>query len=280
MVIPIYDVNPVRRTPWVTYGLIAANLLALLFTPLFANMGLGGEAVADLCHQTAFFQHYAAIPKELVTNMQLPLVATGAVGRGANGIGCVIDAPTYTKVPALSVLTSMFLHGGWLHLLGNMLFLWVFGNNIEDRFGRIGYLLVYLAAGYAAAYGFALANPDTAEPLIGASGAVSGILGAYLVLFPRARVWSLVPILFFIPLRLPAWIVLGTWFVLQWLYSAGLAVSGGGEVAYLAHVLGFVVGVLAALPFRGRGRPPVPRQVARYAEPQVMWRKTDRGGWR
>ncbi|MEV0269476.1 rhomboid family intramembrane serine protease [Hamadaea sp. NPDC050747] len=281
MVIPIYDVNPVRRTPWVTYGLIVANVLALLFTPVFANMGIGSEAVSDLCHQTAFFQHYAAIPKELISNTQLPLVATGAVGRMGNGLGCVVDAPAYTKQPALSVLTSMFLHGGWLHLLGNMLFLWVFGNNIEDRFGRIGYLLVYVASGYAAAYGFALANPDTTEPLIGASGAVSGILGAYLVLFPRARVWSLVPILFFIPLRLPAWIVLGTWFVLQWLYSAGLAVTGGGEVAYLAHVLGFLVGVLAALPFRGgRRRPPVPRQATGFVEPPVIWRKTDRGGWR
>ncbi|NUO61244.1 MAG: rhomboid family intramembrane serine protease, partial [Hamadaea sp.] len=93
--------------------------------------------------------------------------------------------------------------------------------------------------------------------------------------------WSLVPILFFIPLRLPAWIVLGTWFVLQWLYSAGLAVTGGGEVAYLAHVLGFIVGVLAALPFRGgRRRPPVPRQATGFVEPPVIWRKTDRGGWR
>jgi membrane associated rhomboid family serine protease len=280
MVIPIYDVNPVRRTPWVTYALIAANVIALLLTPLFANAGIGSEAISDLCHQTAFFQHYAAIPKELISNVPLPLVATGAVGHSTEGLGCVIAPPAYHKSPPLSVLTSMFLHGGWLHLLGNMLFLWVFGNNIEDRLGRIGFLTLYLVSGYAAAYGFALANPDTTEPLIGASGAVSGILGAYLVLFPRARVWSLVPILFFIPLRLPAWVVLGTWFVLQWLFSSGIAVSEGGEVAYLAHVIGFAIGVIAALPFRDRRPPPVPRQATGYAEPPVMWRKTDRGGWR
>src|SRR5262249_10192820 len=150
----------------------------------------------------------------------------------------------------------MFLHAGWLHLLGNMLFLWVFGNNIEDRFGRLRYLLLYVIAGYVAAYGYAMANPHTTQPLVGASGAISGILGAYLILFPFARVWSLVPVLFFIPLRLPAWLVLGMWFVLQGLYSAGLGIADGGGVAYLAHVLGFVVGILFALPLRGNQPPP------------------------
>jgi membrane associated rhomboid family serine protease len=133
----------------------------------------------------------------------------------------------------------------------------VFGNNVEDRFGRLRFLLFYLFCGYAAAYAFALANPDATDPLIGASGAVSGVLGAYLVLYPRARVWSLVPVLFFIPLRLPAWFVLGLWFVLQWVYSAGYAVSAAGSVAYLAHVVGFLVGALIALPVRGRGQRPV-----------------------
>jgi membrane associated rhomboid family serine protease len=281
VVIPVHDVNPVRRTPWVTYALIAVNVIALLLTPAFADIGMGGTTLGDFCHQQAFFEHYAAIPRELIHNTQLPLVATGGAGIGPAGPGCIVAPPAYHKIPALSVLTSMFLHGGWLHLLGNMLFLWVFGNNIEDRFGRIGYLLLYLASGYAAAYGFALANPDATEPLIGASGAVSGILGAYLVLFPRARVWSLVPVLFFIPLRLPAWLVLGMWFVLQWLYSSGLAVADGGAVAYLAHVIGFVVGVLVALPFRNQ-RPPPPRPLPaqKYREPEVMWRRRDRGGWR
>jgi membrane associated rhomboid family serine protease len=138
-----------------------------------------------------------------------------------------------------------------------MLFLWVFGNNVEDRLGRIRYLLFYLVCGYAAAYAFALVSPDSTTPLIGASGAIAGVLGAYLVLYPRARVWSLVPFLLFIPLRLPAWLVLGLWFLLQWAYSAGFAVSQAGDVAYLAHVAGFLLGALLALPLRAR--PPAPR---------------------
>ncbi|NUT32901.1 MAG: rhomboid family intramembrane serine protease [Hamadaea sp.] len=270
MVIPVHDVNPVRRTPWVTYLLIAANVLVLFLTPVFSATGVGAQTLADLCHQEAFFERFGAIPRELLTGDQLPVVATGQTGVGPAGPGCVLGAPGYDKSPMLSVLTSMFLHGGWIHLLGNMLFLWVFGNNIEDRFGRFGYLVLYLLAGYAAAYGYALANADASQPLIGASGAVSGILGAYLVLFPMARVWSLVPVLFFIPLKLPAWVVLGTWFVLQWLFSAGLAVTGGGSVAYLAHVLGFLVGVVVALPFRRRRRPrPVGPEVN-----DVMWRRS------
>lgn len=280
VVIPVYDVNPVRRTPWVTYGLIAANIVILLLTPLFSNSGVQPETLAELCRQQAFFQHYGAIAQELITNHQQILVATGEVGQRAGT--CAMAAPGYTKIPALSVITSMFLHAGWLHLLGNMLFLWVFGNNIEDRFGRVRFLLLYLVAGYVAAYGYALANPDTTQPLVGASGAISGVLGAYLVLFPLARVWSLVPILFFIPLKLPAWLVLGMWFVLQGLYSAGLGVANGGEVAYLAHVLGFVVGLVFAIRLR-RYQPPRQRRPPsgpNPLEPPVMWRRPARGGWR
>jgi membrane associated rhomboid family serine protease len=150
----------------------------------------------------------------------------------------------------------MFLHSGWLHLLGNMLFLVVFGNNVEDRMRKLPFLLFYLACGYASAYGFALANPHSGTPLIGASGAISGVLGAYLVLYPRARVWSLVPFLLFIPLRIPAWLVLGLWFLLQWAYSTGLASDGAGSVAYLAHVIGFLAGVLTGLVIRAASPQP------------------------
>jgi membrane associated rhomboid family serine protease len=259
VVIPVYDVNPVRRTPWVTYLLIAANVVIFLLTPAARDTGMTTASVQELCRQEAFYDRYAAIPRELVDNRQLPATPDGGVGVDARGPGCVVRPSAYHKVPALSVLYSMFLHGGWLHLLGNMLFLWVFGNNIEDRLGRLRYLIFYLLCGYVAAYGFALANAGSTEPLIGASGAVSGVLGAYLTLFPRARVWSLVPFLLFIPLRLPAWLVLGLWFALQWVYSAGYAVSEAGSVAYLAHVLGFVFGFLAAVPFLRR-RPPYPFQ--------------------
>jgi membrane associated rhomboid family serine protease len=135
---------------------------------------------------------------------------------------------------------------------GQHALLWIFGNNVEDRFGHVGYGLFYLACGYIAAYGFAFANADLGEPLLGASGAIAGVLGAYLALYPRVRVWSLVPFLFFIPLRLPVWLVLGAWFLMQWAYAIGFAVSDAASVAYLAHVIGFVVGYVVAWPFRPR----------------------------
>jgi membrane associated rhomboid family serine protease len=260
VVIPVHDVNPVRRTPWVTYALIAANVIVLLITPASHATATGASAPAQVCGQEAFYDRYAAIPRELTSDRQLGLVATGQPGPAAGT--CLLAPPSYRKIPALSVLMSMFLHAGWLHLLGNMLFLWIFGNNIEDRFRPVRYLLFYLLSGYAAAYGYAIANPGSTQPLIGASGAIAGVLGAYLVLYPRAKVWSLVPFLFFIPLRIPAWLVLGSWFVLQWVYSAGYAAAGAGSVAYLAHVFGFLTGVIAGLVVRasspGTARPRSP----------------------
>jgi len=253
MVIPVHDVNPVGRTPWVTYLLIAANIVVFLLTPASATEVTGAASLAQTCQQEAFYDRYAAIPTELVHNQPLALVPDGQVAIGDQGPGCVLTQPDYAKNPVLSALTSLFLHGSWLHLLGNMLFLWIFGNNIEDRFGRLGYLLFYLACGMAATYGFALTHADSTDVLIGASGAIAGVLGAYIVLYPRARVWSLVPVLFFIPLRLPAWFVLGLWFLLQWVYTAGYAVSSAGSVAYVAHVFGFVLVALVALTMRSTG---------------------------
>jgi membrane associated rhomboid family serine protease len=256
VVIPIHDINPLRRTPWVTYAPIAINVVVLLLTPASLTTVTSAPGQAALCRQAAFYDRYGAIPRELVSDRPLRLVPTGGIGIGPRGTGCVLAAPGYRKIPALSVLFSMFLHAGWLHLLGNMLFLLIFGNNIEDRLGRLPYLLFYLASGYVAAYGFAFTNAGSAAPLIGASGAISGILGAYLVLYPRAKVWSLVPFLFFIPVRIPAWFVLGLWFVLQWAYSAGYAAPGAGSVAYLAHVFGFLAGVIAGLLLRAAGPRP------------------------
>ena len=254
MVIPVHDINPVRRTPWLTYGLVAANVIVLFLTPGSQVSVTGTTTTAQLCSQQAFYDRYAAIPHELVTDRPLARVATGQPGPAANT--CYVAPPAYHKSPALSVLFSMFIHAGWIHLLGNMLFLVIFGNNIEDRFRKIPYLLFYLFCGYVAAYGFALANGTSVEPIIGASGAISGILGAYLMLWPRARVWSLVPFLFFIPVRIPAWLVLGMWFVLQWIYAAGYAASGAGSVAYLAHVFGFLAGVVIGLMVRAASPPP------------------------
>ncbi len=254
MVIPVHDLNPVRRTPWVTYLIVAANVVVLLLTPAAQVSVTGAAGTAAVCRQEAFYDRYAAIPRELVKDKPLGFVATGQPG-SAPGT-CVFAHPAYRKSPVLSVLYSMFLHAGWLHLLGNMLFLVIFGNNIEDRFRKIPYLLFYLFCGYVAAYGYAYAYQTSADPLIGASGAIAGVLGAYLMLYPRARVWSLVPFLLFIPVRIPAWLVLGSWFVLQWLYSARVAAAGAGSVAYLAHVFGFLAGALIGLAIRAVSPPP------------------------
>ncbi|MBJ6640898.1 rhomboid family intramembrane serine protease [Streptomyces sp. DHE7-1] len=274
MVIPVHDVNPARRTPYVTYALVAANVLVFLVTPGTLGSMPGSSELAQLCHVQAFMDHYAAVPRELIHHQLPRVVPTGGVGVGPHGPGCVVAAPGYDKSPALSVFTAMFLHGGWLHLLGNMLFLMIFGNNVEDRMGHIRFFLFYLFCGYAAGYGFALLNATSADPLIGASGAIAGVLGAYLVLYPRARVWVLVPFLVFLPLRLPAWLVLGFWFGLQAVYSSGHGVSGAGTVAYSAHVVGFVVGMLLAWPLKpGTPPPPEPRRLVfgRQARPRQVW---------
>ncbi|MFJ8358329.1 rhomboid family intramembrane serine protease [Streptomyces sp. NPDC093984] len=272
MVIPVHDVNPVRRTPYVTYALIAANVAVFLFTPGLAGSVAGQSDLSQFCHLQAFLDHYAAVPRELIHDQLPRLVPTGAVGVGPHGPGCVVAPPDYDKSPPASVFTAMFLHGSWLHLLGNMLFLLIFGNNIEDRLGHIRFALFYVACGYAAGYGYAYLNASSSDPLIGASGAIAGVLGAYLVLFPRVRVWILVPFLLFLPLRLPAWIVLGFWFVLQAVYSSGNGVSSAGTVAYAAHVVGFIAGMILALPLR-QGTPPPP-------EPRgLLWGRQARHTW-
>lgn len=255
MVIPVHDANPTRRPAYVTRTLIVANLAIFVVSPLVLGQQPGETTAQSLCGVQAFFERWGAIPQELLTNEQLDVVTGDPVVDPSGAVACRLVPPDYEKVPALSVLTAMFLHGGWAHVLGNMLYLAIFGNNIEERLGRIRFLLFYLVAGYAATYAFALSDPDSRATLVGASGAIAGVLGAYLVWFPRVTVTSLVPFLFFIPVRLPAWFVLGTWFAVQWIYSAGLGVSAQAEVAYLAHVAGFVVGALIAA-MLGRPQPP------------------------
>lgn len=272
MVIPVHDLNPTRRTPYVTYALIAACFAVFVLTPGVASSLTGESGPARLCHLQAFLDRWAAMPRELIHGRVPAAVPTGDVGVGAGGPGCLMGPPGYDKSPPLSVLTAMFLHGGWVHLLGNMLFLLIFGNNIEDRMGHIRYAVFYVACGYASTYGFALVNADSGEPLIGASGAIAGVLGAYLVLYPRARVWVLVPFLIFLPLRLPAWIVLGFWFGLQAVYSSGTGVSQAGTVAYVAHVAGFLTGMALAWPLR-RGTPPPPEPGG------LLWGRRARPRW-
>src|SRR4051794_22813201 len=181
MVLPVHDRNPLRRTPVVTWALIAVNFAVfVLATPLLTSVGgVSTPTPTALCQQERFFDRYGAIPKELLDNRQLPRAPTGQAASVRGRVGCVeTSPPTFEKSPALSVLTAMFLHGGWLHLLGNMLFLLIFGNNVEDRMGRLPFLIFYLVCGYAAAYGYSLVTGPTTTSLIGASGAIAGVLGS------------------------------------------------------------------------------------------------------
>jgi membrane associated rhomboid family serine protease len=230
-VIPLRDANPTRRTPVVTLTLIAA--CAVVFAWELGILAQGGDAAL-----ARFIDDHGVVPSELAA----------ALGRG-----------DLLSAPVLDVFTSMFLHAGWLHLLGNLLYLWIFGNNVEDRMGRPVFLLFYLVGGVAAVAGQVLIDPASDVPMIGASGAISAALGAYLVLYPRARVQSLVFLGFFYQLiAVPAVIVLGFWFVLQvvdGLGSLGAPTGIDGGVAFFAHIGGFVVGAILALPLRLRPNP-------------------------
>ncbi|WP_190128309.1 rhomboid family intramembrane serine protease [Streptomyces mashuensis] len=199
--------------PWVTWTVLAVCGVVFLAGPasgLNASYGSGDGLPAA---QAAYFARWGVVPRELWHGSPAAL---------------------------LTPLTALFVHGSWPHLLGNMLFLHVFGAMTEARLGRVPFALCYLLTGSLALFGYAAAHAESGRTLVGASGAVSGVLGAFLYLFPRARVTSLFPFLFFLPLRFPAWAVLLFWFVLQYL-AAG---TGGGrpEIAYLAHVLGFALG--------------------------------------
>jgi rhomboid family protein len=257
-VIPIRDINPTSRTAWLTIAIIAANVaIFLLWEPTFAGQ----------VDQQEFFFCNAQVPYEL-TN-QTTLADGGAEARRAieesfgagesqaAGLQDFLQQTCPGKSWLASIFVSMFLHGGWLHLAGNMLFLWIFGNNVEDRLGRVSFVAVYVLGGLAATGLQVAFAPNSAVPNVGASGAIAAILGSYLILFPRARIHTLVIFFFITFLELPASFVLLAWFVLQ-LFSGvgdmGPEVGGGG-VAYWAHVGGFVFGMAVTwLFFRSRGR--------------------------
>jgi len=233
MLIPIRDLNPHKRFPVVTLGLIAANVLAYLAT---------SDGLIGLSEQAAV--QYGAIPCDVVG--QCPAISQQ------------LEQFFPSRSSSLSVLTSMFMHGDILHLGFNMLFLWVFGNNVEDRLGRIRFPIFYLVTGLAAAFAHIAVNTGSNVPIVGASGAISGILGGYAVLWPRATIISILPLgFFFTTIRTPAWVALGLWFVVQVFGSlAGLGQLGGGGVAFLAHIGGFVAGLALIIPFgAGRGPP-------------------------
>ncbi|MFJ8041006.1 rhomboid family intramembrane serine protease [Kitasatospora sp. NPDC096147] len=235
------DVRPPERVPVVTWTLIGLSLLVLLVSPSAGLNPRYGTGPARVCAEQRYEQRWGAVPAELTANRPLTRDQLGRLPPALPE--CPPLPPTPQKLPVVSVLTALFVHAGWAHLLGNLLFLFVFGPGVEQRFGRVRFLLGYLAVGHLATYGWALAQtggPESVRALVGASGAIAGVLGAYLRLYPKARVTTLVPALLFLPLRFPAWLVLGLWFLLQWL---SVRQSGTG-VAYAVHVIGFAAGYL------------------------------------
>ncbi len=233
---PLRDDNPTLRTSLTTFAIIIANVASWVFL-----QGAGSEPslARSVCH-------FGAIPGEL-----LGLASPGtAVPVGADLV-CVIDSsPNW-----VTTLTSMFMHGGWLHLIGNMWFLYIFGDNVEDTMGHMRFAVFYLLCGFAAVAAQMVAHPSSTLPMVGASGAIGGVMGAYAVLFPRAPVHMLVFFGFFITrIAVPAFFMLGYWFLIQFLSGMGSIGSSGGGVAFWAHTGGFLAGILLLKLFCVSGR--------------------------
>ena len=216
--IPLRDENPSGLKPVVTFILIGLCVLAFLWQLSY------GRA------QQAVIYAFGLIPSVLFGNQELP-------------------AELAVIPPSATLFTSMFLHGGWMHLIGNMLYLWIFGDNVEDAMGHVKFVIFYVLCGLAAAFTQAIPEPNSIIPMVGASGAISGVLGAYLLLYPHAKVLVFVPLGFFSRvMHLPAGIVLGLWFVLQFL--SNVFSKGGGGVAFRAHIGGFIAGMLLVAVFK------------------------------
>ncbi len=234
--IPLKDDTPRLSTPLVNYFLIAANVAVYLFQ---ASLGARSEQ--------AFVNAFGMVPARLAGVL-------GVAVPHAHGHSLAISP----ELALVTIFTGMFLHGGWWHLIPNMWFLWIFGRNVEDSLGSFPYLVFYLVCGVAAALVQAVADLGSTVPVVGASGAIAGVLGGYFVLYPRARVLMLVPFFLIFFLWLPAWVVLGYWFVLQFLSGLGTALVATGRntggIAFWAHVGGFVAGVLLVKLFPARTR--------------------------
>src|SRR3954468_3836246 len=225
--LPVRDNIPTSRTAYVTYALIATNILVYF---LWQRGGLSLGDPSNLHYQCQLAE-WGAVPRDITHGTSEALPAQ-----------CGTDDAN----PYLTIFTAMFMHGGLLHLGGNMLFLWIFGNNVEDAMGPVKYLLFYLLGGVAALALQVVFDPTSTVPTLGASGAIAAVLGGYIVLFPRARVITVIFIVFFFTiLELPALLVLGVWFLEQALFAANSIGTPGGGVAYFAHVGGFVFGLLA-----------------------------------
>jgi membrane associated rhomboid family serine protease len=222
---PYRDENRTQRTPYITFLIIAANLLLWL---TLQGAGSTLKLVASICN-------YGLVPGELTL-----LLPPGTSTEMGHDLVCLTESGRHVS----NVFVSMFLHGSWMHLLGNMWFFWIFGNNVEDAMGRARFVCFYLICGVSAAMAQVLIEPASPYPMVGASGAISGVMGAYLVLYPRVRVYTLIPLgFFFTTVALPAWLMLAYWMLLQ--FFGGLqSISGEAGVAFWAHVGGFVAGLL------------------------------------
>ena len=222
--IPLKDDNPTYSTPIITYFIIGICVIVFLLEISSPNYKSG-----------AIFYSWGVIPASLIHNLQLP-------------------DEVYRVPPIITLFTSMFMHGGFMHLIGNMLYMWIFADNIEDGLGKTKFIIFYLLSGIAAALTQVYMNTESTIPMVGASGAIGGVLGAYIVNYPKAKVLVLIPLGFFSQIvRVPAIFVLGIWFLLQFISSA-LSGSSGGGVAYGAHIGGFVFGAIAILFFNRRSK--------------------------
>jgi rhomboid family protein len=222
--IPLRDKNPTRTVPVLNIALIVLNVIVFLYQ---LSLGSGVEEL---------YYRFGVIPHNVSASFAQ---------------GSIVAA-------ALPLFSSMFLHGGFLHLGGNMLYLWIFGDNVEDKLGHGRYLVFYLLCGLISALAHVVSDPGSMTPTIGASGAISGVLGAYLLMFPRARVITIIPVFVFLQIaELPAFVVLGFWFIMQFLYglvSLGSQTVDSGGIAWWAHVGGFAAGLALVTPFRRIGR--------------------------
>jgi membrane associated rhomboid family serine protease len=280
-VLPLKDNIPTGRFPVITVAIIALNVAVFIWQLSYPTDPELDQAVSSSAIEQSSLE-YGAIPYRITHPGEKADCSIGAVNDlGESGVVCPGTSeftqakergqrdPGLTPIPLeqavwfVTLFTSMFMHGGILHIAGNMLFLWVFGNNIEDSMGPIKFVLFYLLAGLVAIYSQAALDPGSTVPTIGASGAVAGVLGAYALLHPQARVLTLIFIIFFVTLvEIPALILLSIWFILQFLPAVGQVATpevGGGEgIAYFAHVGGFIFGLAAIKLFATRRRDPEP----------------------
>lgn len=250
--IPIRDNIPPRTFPWVNYGLIIVSGLVFMLQVLVPR----GD---ELVERFGMIPSRVRNPEQVIQRVEPVLVQTPF---GVSVVEQTREIVPSAVAPWLTLLTCIFLHGGWMHVIGNLWFLHIFGDNVEDRLGHVGYLLFYLGCGISASCAHLWASPDSTIPTIGASGAIAGVMGAYLILYPRAQVVAVIPIIFIMQVMvLPAPIFLGIWFVFQFIQGASSltqTVEGGG-VAWWAHIGGFVAGLGTAWLVKAGNiaRPPV-----------------------